>query len=89
MNTVKNICIRIHTLRYSRGIIVIMNREIEFGKTLELVRGIAKEQGNCISKEQVEESFAALELDDDKLELVFDYLKKHGIGIGEPLNPEE
>lgn len=66
-----------------------MNREIEFGKTLELVRGIAREQGNCISKEQVEESFAALELDDDKLELVFDYLKKHGIGIGEPLNPEE
>lgn len=66
-----------------------MNREIEFGKTLELVRGIAKEQGNCISKEQVEESFAALELDDDKIELVFDYLKKHGIGIGEPLNPEE
>lgn len=66
-----------------------MNREIEFGKTLELVRGIAKEQGNCISKEQVEESFAALELNDDKLELVFDYLKKHGIGIGEPLNPEE
>lgn len=66
-----------------------MNREIEFGKTLELVRGIAREQGNCISKEQVEESFAALELDDDKLELVFDYLKKHGIGIGEPLNLEE
>lgn len=66
-----------------------MNREVEFGKTLELVRGIAREQGNCISKEQVEESFAALELDDDKLELVFDYLKKHGIGIGEPLNPEE
>ncbi len=66
-----------------------MNREIEFGKTLELVRGIAREQGNCISKEQVEESFAALELDGDKFELVFDYLKKHGIGIGEPLNPEE
>lgn len=66
-----------------------MNREIEFGKTLEVVRGIAREQGNCISKEQVEEAFAALELNDDKLELVFDYLKKHGIGIGEPLNPEE
>lgn len=66
-----------------------MNREVEFGKTLELVRGIAKKQGNCISKEQVEESFAALELDDDKLELVFDYLKKHGIGIGEPLEPSD
>ncbi|MBD5522541.1 MAG: hypothetical protein HDR03_15180 [Lachnospiraceae bacterium] len=66
-----------------------MNREIEFGKTLELVRGIAREQGNCISKEQVEKAFAALELNADKLELVFDYLKKHGIGIGEPLNPEE
>ncbi|MBD5444497.1 MAG: hypothetical protein HDR29_02985 [Lachnospiraceae bacterium] len=66
-----------------------MNREVEFGKTLELVRGIAKEQGNCISKEQVEESFASIELDNDKLELVFDYLKKHGIGIGEPLSPEE
>lgn len=66
-----------------------MNREIEFAKSLENVRNMAKEQGNCISEEQVKAGFAGLSLDDEKLGMVFDYLKKHGIGIGEPLNPDE
>lgn len=66
-----------------------MNRELKFAKTLESVRKTAKEQGNCVSKEQVEEAFAELELNNDKLCMVFDYLKKHGIGIGEPLDPDE
>ncbi|MCM1262551.1 MAG: hypothetical protein NC313_07485 [Butyrivibrio sp.] len=66
-----------------------MNREVLFARTLEQVRKTAKEQGNCISKEQVEEAFASLELDDEKLNMVFDYLKQHKIGIGEPVNPDE
>ncbi|MCH5257657.1 MAG: hypothetical protein J1D87_10205 [Lachnospiraceae bacterium] len=66
-----------------------MDREIEFAKTLELVKNTSRQQGNCISKEQIEEAFSSLELGKDKIELVFDYLKKSGIGIGEPLNPDE
>lgn len=66
-----------------------MNREIEFAKTLERIKNIARQQGSCISREQTEEAFAALALSEDKLELVFDYLKKHGIGIDEPLKPDE
>ncbi len=66
-----------------------MNKETEFVRTLESVRETARNQGNCISKEQIMEAFAELELEEDKFEPVFDYLKKHGIGIGEPLSPDE
>ncbi|MCM1049969.1 MAG: hypothetical protein NC433_16255 [Clostridiales bacterium] len=66
-----------------------MNQEVVFAKTLEQVKKTAKEQGNCISKEQVEEAFAALELDNEKLNMVFDYLKQHKIGIGEPVNLDD
>ena len=65
------------------------NQEVLFAKTLERVRKQAKEQGNCIEKEQVEQAFSALELSDEQLSLVFDYLEKHKIGIGEPLDPDE
>lgn len=66
-----------------------MNREVLFAQTLEQVRKTAKEQGNCISREQVEEAFAALNLDEEKLNMVFDYLKQHKIGIGEPVNLDD
>ncbi len=66
-----------------------MNQEVLFAQTLEQIRKTAKEQGNCISKEQVEEAFAALNLDEEKLNLVFDYLKQHKVGIGEPVNLDD
>lgn len=65
-----------------------MNQEIQFAQTLEQVRRMAKEQGNCISEEQVREKFAALDLKEAQLEMVFDYLTKHNIGIGEPLDQD-
>lgn len=65
------------------------NQEVLFAKILEQIRKQAKEQGNCIEKEQVEQAFAALALSDEQLALVFDYLEKHKIGIGKPLDPEE
>lgn len=65
------------------------NQEILFAKTLEGVRKTAKEQGNCISEIQVHEAFAELALSKEQLELVYDYLKKHKIGIGEPVDPDE
>ena len=39
-----------------------VNQEIIFAQTLERVRRLAKEQGNCIGEEQVREEFAALDL---------------------------
>jgi len=66
-----------------------MDKEVLFAKTLEQVRRLAGEQGNCVSEEQVREAFASLELSDKQLELVFDYLVKHKVGIGEPVNPDD
>ena len=66
-----------------------MNKELEFAKTLETVRKLAKAQGNILSREQVEEMFAEIEITGAQLEPVFEYLKTKNIGIGEPVNIEE
>lgn len=66
-----------------------MNKEIVFAKTLEQVRALAKDQGNCVSEVQVQEAFAPLGLDNEQLQMVFDYLVKHKVGIGEPVNPDD
>lgn len=66
-----------------------MNREVEFAQTLEQVRALAKEQGNCVSEEQVQQAFAGLDLNGEQLQLVYDYLLKHKIGIGEPLDMDD
>ncbi len=66
-----------------------MDREVLFAKTLEAVRKTAKEQGNCISEQQVEEAFAPLGLDKEQMALVYDFLEKHKIGIGEPVNVDD
>ena len=66
-----------------------MDKEIWFAKTLEQVKQQAREQENCISEEQVREAFQELELSDTQLQMVYDYLKKQKIGIGEPVNMDE
>ena len=66
-----------------------MNKEVLFAKTLEQVRSLAKEQGNCVSEEQVQEAFAPLGLDNEQLQMVFDYLVKHKVGIGQPVNMDD
>ena len=65
-----------------------MNREVQFAQTLEKVRALAKEQGNCVSEEQVQEAFADLALSGEQLQLVYDYLLKHKVGIGQPVDPD-
>lgn len=66
-----------------------MEKEVLFAKTLESVKQTAKEQGNCISKAQIEEAFAEMELDKEQLLLVIEYLQNHKIGIDEQVNPDE
>lgn len=66
-----------------------MNQEVLFGKTLEQVKKTVREQGNCISREQVQEAFAPLGLGEEQMEMVYGYLHQHKIGIGEPVDLEE
>lgn len=66
-----------------------MNREVLFAQTLEQLRKLAREQGNCVSEEQVRDAFASLDLNHDQLQLVFDYLVKHNVGIGQPPDVED
>ena len=66
-----------------------MGREILFAKTLEQVRKQGKIQGNRIGKEQVREAFAELSLEESQLELVYDYLEKHHIGVDREASGEE
>ncbi|MCM1192582.1 MAG: hypothetical protein NC123_07830 [Butyrivibrio sp.] len=65
------------------------SREVLFARTLEEVRAKAREQGNCLSKEQVREAFAGQQLGEEQLQMVFDYLVKHKVGIGQPVDPDE
>ncbi len=65
------------------------SQEILFARKLKEVRELAKEQGNCVSKEQVEEAFEELALAEEQLRMVFDYLKKHKIGVGEPVDLDD
>ena len=66
-----------------------MNKELLFAKTLEKVKEIAADQGNCISEEQVQKEFEVLGLNSEQLQMVYDYLVKHKIGIGQPVNIED
>lgn len=65
------------------------SQEILFAKTLEQVKNKAKDQGGYIEKSQVEEAFASMSLSEEQLSLVFDYLKKHKIGIDEPVDLDD
>ena len=66
-----------------------MERELLFADKLQNLRLRAKKQGNILTKAQVEDAFAEFELDAEKLEMVYDYLKKHKVGIGEPVDMDE
>ena len=64
------------------------NREVLFAKKLEDVKRQAREQGGTISEEQVKEAFLELEIQDEQLQLVYDYLKSSNIGVGEEADPD-
>ena len=66
-----------------------MERELLFADRLEQLRNTAKSQGNLVTQAQVREAFAEFGLGEEQLELVFDYLKKHRIGVGTPVDTDE
>lgn len=66
-----------------------MERKLLFADKLQNLRETAKAQGKLLTEAQVKEAFADFALDEEQLALVYDYLKKHKVGIGEPLCEEE
>lgn len=66
-----------------------MKEEVIFSRTLEQICGLARQQGNVVSQEQVRGAFsdAKIELGDEQLSMVYEYLKTKKIGIGEPADP--
>ena len=65
-----------------------MNQEILFRGQLEEILKTARKQGMYLSKEQVQEVFSDLVDKEDKLELVYQYLKGQHITVGEGEEPE-
>lgn len=65
------------------------NKELIFARTLEEVKKLAKEQGNFIEKAKVRELFAVQDLDESQYDLIFDYLKKHKIGVDEAIDVDD
>ena len=59
-----------------------ISEELFRTQLLDLIK-TAKKQGMCVTKEQVEEAFPNMELDQGKLDLIYDYLKNSKITIGE------
>lgn len=66
-----------------------MDRNKEFTKILEEVKGLAREQGNMVTEAQVQDAFAKLDLSGEQLQMVYDYLLQSKIGIGQHLDPED
>lgn len=64
-------------------------KELLFARTLEQVKRKAKEQNNCISREQIREAFQALDFSEQQLQMVIEYLEKHKIGIDEPVDLDD
>lgn len=65
-----------------------MERETAFAEILEEVRKTARAQHNFITKEEVEEAFAALSLSAEQMEMVCDYLRQNKIGVDEPVDAD-
>lgn len=63
-------------------------KELEFTAILEELKELAGEQGNCVSRQQVNEAFSAFGLSEEQYLLVTEYLKKNHIGIGTPVDPD-
>ena len=67
----------------------MINDEIRFTEILEDVKFSARSNGGFIKEEDVKEAFDELDLSGEQFSMVFDYLRKNNIGIGEPLSEDE
>lgn len=68
-----------------------MEMEIRFAGALQDIKELAKKQSGVVEEEQINKVFEEIGfvLDEEKRPLVYEYLKKSGIGIGEAVDPED
>lgn len=64
-------------------------REEAFLAALESMKDLAKEQGNVLTTEQVEQFVTELKLEQGQVDLIYQYLKQNKIGVDTPVNLEE
>ena len=64
-------------------------KQVLFLKRLRDTADTAAKNGNMITEDELDEAFADLELNEDQMTQVRDFLKAKGIGIGEALPIEE
>lgn len=65
-----------------------MEKEIQFAKALQKVKELAKLSGNIISKAEIDEQFLDLEMDEEQMKLVYEYLEKANIGIDKDVDAD-
>lgn len=65
-----------------------MSQELQFAKALQRVKELAKLSGNAISKEEIDAQFAALDMDEAQMKLVYEYLEKANIGIDKEVDTD-
>lgn len=66
-----------------------MDREAQFTQILKSLTERGRDNGGFLESSEVDEALRALELDQSQLEMVYDYLRKAHIGVGEPLRDED
>lgn len=66
-----------------------MKQEELFSSLLAQVIEQARNQGNCVSQEEVKTIFEPLQLSEEQMQLVYDYLLKHKVGIDRPVNLDD
>ena len=65
-----------------------MDKELQFAKVLQKVKELAKLSGNVISKAEIDEQFASLDMDEEQMKLVYEYLEKANIGIDKEIDTD-
>ncbi len=65
------------------------NKEQKFAALLAELTKNARRAGGVVTEEEIQDTFSELELDDEQLALIKDYLRQHNIGIGEALDSSE
>ena len=65
-----------------------MDKELQFAKALQKVKELAKLSGNKISKAEVDEQFANLQMDEEQMQMVYEYLEKANIGVDKEIDTD-
>lgn len=58
--------------------------QLAFAKKLEQLKETARLQENMLTKEQVQEAFEDMKLDEQQFALIYEYMEKNHIGIDKP-----